>query len=192
MTQVVRSMKFLFVALIVASLALAAACGGDDNTPGEPDPVADPSAGADPEPDPEPDPEADPVAGQGVVKPRADDATQVEVGLREWAVQPAVSSVAAGKIYFLVENTGPVDPHEFVIIRTDDDPALLPTQGGRVPEDEVDLIDEIEPFAANSSASIQLELEPGNYAFICNIAEVEEGELESHYELGMHAAFTVE
>jgi hypothetical protein len=37
-----------------------------------------------------------------------------------------------------------------------------------------------------------LDLEPGSYVLICNIAEGEEGELESHYEEGMRTAFIVE
>ena len=63
---------------------------------------------------------------------------------------------------------------------------------GRVPEDEVDIAGEIEPYLPGTTASIELDLEPGRYVLICTIAEVEEGELESHYLLGMRAAFTVE
>jgi uncharacterized cupredoxin-like copper-binding protein len=100
--------------------------------------------------------------------------------------------VPAGEIYFLVENAGPVDPHEFVVIRTDLAPGALPVEEGKVPEDDIDLVDEIEPFAPGSSASVTLDLEAGSYVFICNIAEIEEGELESHYGLGMRVAFTVE
>jgi uncharacterized cupredoxin-like copper-binding protein len=128
----------------------------------------------------------------GIVEDPPEGATEVSVTLEEWAVTPDSESAAAGEIYFLVENAGPKDPHEFVVIKTDLGPADLTTTDGKVPEEEVDLIDEIEPFAPASSASIVLNLEAGNYALICNIAEEEEGELESHYELGMSAAFTVE
>ena len=61
-----------------------------------------------------------------------------------------------------------------------------------MPEDQVDLIDEIEPFAVGTRAAIALDLEAGAYLLICNIAEEEDGTIESHYELGMHTAFTVE
>lgn len=128
----------------------------------------------------------------GMVEEKPADATQVDVTLREWAIETSVESVDAGEIYFLVENAGPDDPHEFVVIRTDLEPEALPVVEGSVPEDDVDLLDEIEPFAPASSASITLELEAGSYVFICNIAEVENGELESHYEEGMRVAFTVE
>jgi uncharacterized cupredoxin-like copper-binding protein len=131
-------------------------------------------------------------ASAGVVEEKPADAKQVDVTLREWEVSTALATVEAGQIYFLVENAGPEDPHEFVVIRTDLAPGDLPVVEGKVPEEEVDLVDEIEPFTPGSSASITLDLEAGSYVLICNIAEVEDGELESHYQLGMRTAFTVE
>ncbi|MCA9843906.1 MAG: hypothetical protein KC482_04500 [Dehalococcoidia bacterium] len=129
--------------------------------------------------------------GSGVVEDKPDGATQVDVLLSEWAITPSETSVRAGEIYFLVENAGPDDAHEFVVIRTDEAPDALPVVEGRVPEGDVDLVDEIRPYTPGSSASITLDLEPGKYVFICNIAEVEGGELESHYELGMRVGFEV-
>jgi uncharacterized cupredoxin-like copper-binding protein len=131
-------------------------------------------------------------ATEGVIEPKPDGAEQVDVTLREWQVTASTGSVAAGDIYFLVTNVGPEDPHEFVIIRTDLAPGELPVTDGKVPEDEIDLIDEIEPFTPGSAASIAVNLESGSYVLICNIAEIEDGELESHYQLGMYTAFTVE
>ena len=126
-----------------------------------------------------------------MVEAKPADATQVDVTLSEWAVEPSETSVAAGTIYFLVTNAGPEDPHEFVVIKTDEPFDALPVVEGQVPEDEVDLLDEIEPFAVDSQASLVLDLEPGKYVLICNIAEIEDGELESHYEEGMRVAFEV-
>jgi len=131
-------------------------------------------------------------ASEGVIEPKPEGATQVDVTLQEWAVVTSTPSVAAGELYFLVTNSGPDDPHEFVIIRSDEAPDALPTVEGKVPEDEIDLVDEIEPFTPGSAASITVNLEAGNYVLICNIAEIEDGELESHYELGMRTAFIVE
>jgi uncharacterized cupredoxin-like copper-binding protein len=128
----------------------------------------------------------------GEVKDKPAGAEQVDVTLKEFAIESSALTVNAGQIYFLVENAGPDDAHEFVVIRTDDEPDALPVEDGRVPEDNVDIVDEIEPFTPGSSASITLDLEAGHYVFICNIAEIEDGELESHYEEGMRIAFTVE
>jgi hypothetical protein len=95
-------------------------------------------------------------------------------------------------VYFFANNPGPNDPHELVIIRTDLAPDQLPVVDGRVPEDQVDLIGEIEPFNPGTQAADTFSLEPGNYVLICNLAEVEEGEMESHYEPGMRARLVVE
>jgi uncharacterized cupredoxin-like copper-binding protein len=114
------------------------------------------------------------------------------VTLQEWAVEPQQQTVNADAVYFLADNMGPDDPHELVIIRTDLPPDQLPVVEGKVPEDQVDFIGEIEAFAPGTRASGVFDLTPGTYALICNIAEMEDGELESHYQMGMHASFTVE
>jgi uncharacterized cupredoxin-like copper-binding protein len=181
----VPGLKLLAIGVVLAGSALLVACGDDDDPgsvsvsgTGSSSSASASASGAPPEP--------------GVVEDKPANATQVEVTLREWEISPSVDSVEAGEIYFLVENAGPEDAHEFVVIRTDLAPGALPLVEGRVPEDDVDLLDEIEPFAPDSSASLTIDLEAGSYVFICNIAEIEDGELESHYELGMRVAFTVE
>ena len=182
----VPGLKLLAIGVVLAGSALLVACGDDDDpgsvsvsgTGSSSSSASASASGAPPEP--------------GVVEDKPANATQVDVTLREWEISPSVDSVEAGEIYFLVENAGPEDAHEFVVIRTDLAPGALPLVEGRVPEDDVDLLDEIEPFAPDSSASLTLDLEAGSYVFICNIAEIEAGELESHYELGMRVAFTVE
>jgi uncharacterized cupredoxin-like copper-binding protein len=130
--------------------------------------------------------------GPGEVKSKPAGAEQVNVSLGEWAVAPDKTTVKAGQVYFFANNLGPNDPHELVIIRTDLAPDQLPVVDGRVPEDQVDLIGEIEPFNPGTQAADTFSLEPGNYVLICNLAEVEEGEMESHYEPGMRARLVVE
>ena len=128
----------------------------------------------------------------GVVHAKPAGASEIRVALAEWTVEPSVIRVAAGEIYFLVDNLGPEHPHEFVVIRTDLAPDALPTiHDGSVPEDEIDLVGEIEEFAPASSASMTLHLEPGSYLLICNIVE-ETGAMESHYREGMRVALIVE
>jgi hypothetical protein len=127
----------------------------------------------------------------GVVQSPPSGATQVAVTLDEWRVAPDRSTAPAGAVYFLADNVGD-DPHELVVVRTDLAPDALPVEEGAVPEDEVDIVDEIEPFAPGSKASAVFNLTPGKYVLFCNIAEEENGELESHYELGMRTGFTVQ
>jgi uncharacterized cupredoxin-like copper-binding protein len=167
------------IAIAAVVLSLGVACGSGTEVEPEPDP--EPEAGASPEPEAEPGAAA--TVLPGTVEPAPTDAAQVFVTLGEWAVSPETTSVPAGEVYFLADNAG-AQPHELVVIRTDLAEDELPVVDDRVPEDDVDIIGEIEPFAANSQASTVLDLEPGAYVLICNIAQ--------HYGEGMHSAFTVE
>ncbi|MGZ8592899.1 MAG: plastocyanin/azurin family copper-binding protein [Actinomycetota bacterium] len=45
------------------------------------------------------------------------------------------------------------------------------------------MIDEVEEIAPGTSATLNLDLDAGTYAVLCN--------LPGHYANGMHAAFTV-
>src|SRR5262245_23649700 len=132
--------------LVAGLLALfSAACGDDKN---EDRPTASVSASGAP-------------VETGVVQPKPADATQVDVVLKEWSVTPSQTTVRAGKVYFLADNQGPSDPHELVIIQSDLAPDKLPVEKGKVPEEKVKMVDEIEPFAVRSKASITLDLKPG-------------------------------
>ena len=157
----------LIIVVAISLLALAAmACGSDDEEEGA-------------------------TVPPGVVSPKPAGATQVDVTLAEWSVLPSTRSIEAGETYFLVQNAGPVDPHELVVIRTDLAPNALPVVDGKVDESQVEVIGEVEEFAPGTSVSGVFNLTPGSYVLICNIAEIEEGELESHYQEGMTVAFTV-
>ena len=52
-----------------------------------------------------------------------------------------------------------------------------------IPEDQIDLIDEVEDLAPGTSSSLDVNLDAGAYVLVCN--------LPAHYEQGMFAAFTV-
>lgn len=119
----------------------------------------------------------------------------VGVTLQEFAVVPAEATASAGEVTFEATNEGPNDPHELVVIRTDLDINSLPTRDdGGVDEDGegIEIIGEIEEFEVGATQSASFDLEAGSYALICNLVEEEEGGLESHYQEGMRAAFTVE
>jgi len=167
-TRLMRTLASLPFLLLIA-VAVTLACGGDGDDEEHIEHMAPP----------------------GVVSPKPSDATQVNVTLREWAVAPGQSSIAAGRIYFLASNVGPDHPHEMVIIRSDLSPLNLPFRDNKVPEEEVDVVDEIEEFAPRSSASLTVNLTPGKYLLICNISE-EDPQIGSHYKKGMVAGFTVE
>jgi uncharacterized cupredoxin-like copper-binding protein len=119
--------------------------------------------------------------------------TTVDVTLQEFSVIPAQESAPAGMITFRVENTGPEDVHEFVVIKTDLAPDALPTDENGAVEEEgegVEVIDEIEDIPVGETQSVTVDLDAGSYALICNIWDEEEQ--EAHYAMGMRTAFTVE
>ena len=106
---------------------------------------------------------------------------------------PAPESAAAGDITFAVTNTGPEDVHEFVVLKTDLDPASLPTDDtGAVDEAGagIEVVDEIEDIPVGESQQLTAALEAGKYVLLCNIYD--ETEQEAHYTMGMRTSFTVE
>ena len=120
-----------------------------------------------------------------------DESKPVNVSLREWSISVEPRQAQPGRIEFKASNEG-TEPHEFVVIKTDLSPSSLPVVDGKVDEEKIEIVDEIEPFAAGSSEKKILELKAGNYVLICNIVERVPGQpVESHYELGMRTSFVV-
>jgi uncharacterized cupredoxin-like copper-binding protein len=117
--------------------------------------------------------------------------TEVKVSLKEWSIAADVAQVEAGKVRFVATNDG-TEPHELVIIMSDLSPGALPVVDGKVVEEQVDIVDEIEPFSAGATERKTVELKAGKYVLICNVVERVPGEpVESHYEKGMRTAFVV-
>ena len=115
----------------------------------------------------------------------------VNVTLQEFSIGTDPTTVDAGEVVFETTNIGPNDVHEFVVFRTDLGPTELPTDAdGAVVEtgEGIELIGEIEDIAVGETKNVTLELEAGNYVFICNIWD--EGEQEAHYQEGMRTTFT--
>jgi len=94
-----------------------------------------------------------------------------------------VPSMKAGKIKIGVRNLGTTE-HSFEVLKTDLAPDKLPVDGASAKAKEDGKVGEIKSIAAGKSAAVTLDLAPGKYVFICNIA--------GHYQLGMHTGFTVE
>ena len=119
----------------------------------------------------------------------------VDVTVQEYSVTPEPTSVPSGTVTFNVENLGPNDLHEFVVVRSDLAPDVLPTtEEGAVDEEGegVELIGEIEEFPVGETRSVEFDLDAGNYVLFCNLVVEEEGEVEAHYSEGMRVGFTVE
>jgi uncharacterized cupredoxin-like copper-binding protein len=122
-------------------------------------------------------------------------ASTVAVTLQEFAVIPDVASVPAGMVTFDIENTGPDDVHEFVVLQTDLAADALPVDAdGAVTEDGdgITVIGEAEEIAVGGTAQLDVDLAPGKYVLICNILQTEpDGSLEAHYKVGMRTPFEV-
>ena len=122
-------------------------------------------------------------------------ASTVDVKLQEFAILPDVASVPAGKVTFLVGNTGPDDVHELVVLRTDLAADALPVdKDGKVTEDVdgVTNVGEVGDIEVGGTATLDVDLAPGKYVLVCNILQTEpDGSLEAHYKVGMRTPFEV-
>ncbi len=116
----------------------------------------------------------------------------VKVTLTEWAVVTDKASVPAGKVSFVVTNSGTQFKHEFVVIKSDLAPADLPAVDGKVDEKGagINFIGEVKELEIGGTGTESFDLTAGKYVLICNIVETGSGH-ESHYTQGMRVAFTV-
>ena len=120
-----------------------------------------------------------PTTGAGTTVNIVVSDTKGTDGPMTMTVSPA--SLPAGKITFVVKNTGTIE-HEMVVVKTDTAFDKLAVDAEeKVSEDTS--VGEVPEFAAGTTDSVTLDMEPGQYALVCNIAK--------HYGMGMRAAFTV-
>jgi uncharacterized cupredoxin-like copper-binding protein len=101
-------------------------------------------------------------------------------------------SVKAGKVKFVVKNTGTI-LHELIVLKSStpfdqlpiadagDPPAPVASGANKV--SEAAKVGETGDVDQGKTKSVTLKLGKGSYALVCNIAQ--------HYGLGMRAAFTV-
>lgn len=107
----------------------------------------------------------------------------VEVALAEWSVKPSTTTAAPGAVTFKVSNKGKT-VHELIVVKTDLKADALPVADGKVAEDGLTVVDEVEDVAAGATADLALTgLAAGHYVIFCNIV--------GHYSQGMHADFDV-
>ena len=88
----------------------------------------------------------------------------VPVNAREFKFEPATLTVAAGTVTFAVRNTGNIE-HEFEIFKGDS------------------VVDEIEGLVPGLTKELTVDLEPGEYTYVCKLA--------GHEEQGMKGTLTV-
>jgi len=89
---------------------------------------------------------------------------EIHVSLKEWRLTLSSTSVNAGKVRFIVSNEGTM-VHGFEI------------EGAGLEE-------EIDPFPAGQTRTLEVELDPGRYEVYCQVP--------GHKELGMEGELIVE
>ncbi len=123
-------------------------------------------------------PGADAAAGTSHVLSQAEAAT-VTIAMTDRQLRSSVRTVTAGKVTFVVRNTG-TTAHEFLIVRTDKAPSALPMTGRRVSEAGAKGKIQVAP---GSTKRLTLTLAPGKYVLLCNNP--------GHYKRGLFASFAV-
>jgi uncharacterized cupredoxin-like copper-binding protein len=93
-------------------------------------------------------------------------------------------SIAAGHVVIGIRNRASM-VHELKVIKTDLAPDQLPIDGAtaKVREDGIQKVGGLENISGGASRKLVLDLGPGNYVLICNIA--------GHYQLGMRTTLEV-
>jgi uncharacterized cupredoxin-like copper-binding protein len=93
--------------------------------------------------------------------------------------------VRAGPVLFKVKNQSPNSVHEFLVLRTDLDPASFPMaeDGTKVDESRLSGIKELGDLEPGKSGHMQMNLSPGRYVLFCN--------QPGHFTAGMFATLNV-
>lgn len=104
----------------------------------------------------------------------------VPITLNEFNVLPAVQGAPAGKVTFLVNNTGQVE-HEFVVLKTSRPAGSLTSHGGEA--SEAGNVGELGSVKAGQQKKLTLKLKAGHYSLLCN--------LPGHYKGGQFVDFYV-
>ena len=109
----------------------------------------------------------------------------VSGSVTEWSVEVDAEGAVAGEVTFSITNRGTID-HEFLVVKTDIPVGEIPLVDNRFEEDAegIEVVDEIPEFPKGETETLTVELAPGNYQFVCNIA--------GHYAAGMHTGFVVQ
>ena len=121
------------------------------------------------------------VASCGGAPDAAPAGAQVVAEMSDYKITVSVPSVKAGSVKIGVRNLAAME-HSFQVIKTDLAPDKLPVDGVSAKSNR-----DVSPLTlqpAGKSAALTVDLTPGKYVFICNIA--------GHYQLGMRTGFTVD
>ena len=101
-----------------------------------------------------------------------------------YTIQASATTARPGPVVFTITNQNGQVMHQFLVARTDT-PAdhLHLGADGKVDETGLNIVARVDQVDLGQSATLTAHLAPGHYVLLCNIV--------GHYQLGMHADFTV-
>lgn len=134
------------------------------------------------------------IAGVAVVAACSggSDVTTVEVQLTDYEITANKVSVPAGETKLAVRNDGRI-AHELAVVRTDLAPDALPRNPDGTADEGgagVDVVDRIQ-LGPGASGDLELDLDAGSYALVCNLPPDAAQHTPAHYERRMYAGFSV-
>ena len=109
--------------------------------------------------------------------------SQVVAEMTDYRITVNIPSVKAGPTKIGVRNLASME-HSFEVLKTDLPHDKIPVDGASAKAKEDGKVGGIASIPAGKSAAVTIDLTPGKYVLICNVA--------GHYGLGMHVGFTVE
>lgn len=105
---------------------------------------------------------------------------------KEWAIEISSNLHEAGTTTFNLQNLGTI-AHEFLVVRSDKSAtellASVDAATNRIDEEQLNVIDEQPEYDPGVPGMVTVNLEPGHYVVMCNIA--------GHYKAGMYADLEV-
>ena len=116
-------------------------------------------------------------------EPKAAGAATINVGLKEFAIEPDAKTAKPGSVTFKATNKG-TTPHELIVVKTDIAPDKLPIKEAKADLTGLTAAVTTPEFASGKAESKTADLTAGKYLLICNVP--------AHYQAGMTLAFTVQ
>ena len=110
------------------------------------------------------------------------DQPTLTVEMSDYKVVADRTEVPAGRVVFAIRNRSAM-VHELKILKTDAAPDQLPYDQGSAKAKEDGKVGGLENIAGGVSRKLILDLAPGKYVLVCNVA--------GHYMLGMRSAIEV-
>ena len=121
--------------------------------------------------------------GGGAATNDTSETPNVYIEMSDFKLVPDHPAVAAGHVVLGIRNHASMQ-HELKVIKTDLAPDQLPVDGATAKASEDGKVGELLNISGGASRKLVLELTPGKYVLICNVA--------GHYQLGMRVGLEVQ